>query len=373
MRANARPLLSLLALALATIGAFFVPVSAGTTVPGNDYSWPQCPRGVGNGQGHPLPPGSHAFAVVGLTNGTGLHENPCLASQWGYARSHANFVTGYAIVTYPTRTQLSAARAGGHYGRCTTLVCELKNNGWAQGEFTDRSLRKVGARPPMVWIDVETRSQQPWSSTVTRNAVVVRAVIASLQAHGYRVGIYSNHYLWNHIAGFRTSLPEWVPAGSFTAGCRMSFAGGVVYLSQWTRGAYDENGVCRGVPRMTGWLQRAHPSIVVHRDATTGALGARYDGGRQFSLGARSPYAGSVALVPSVAGPVPLFAATGSDGQARLRTLATGWQPTGVSGCAGAPAVATATGQATVTCTTAAGVPVAATVALDAAGAPHAG
>lgn len=370
MRAVGRPLLSLLALAIAAAGWLVAPAGAGTTVPGNDYSWPQCPRGVGNGQGHPLPTGSHAFAVVGLTNGTGLHENPCLASEWGYARSHANFVTGYAIVTYPTRAQLSAARRGGHYGKCTTLVCELKNNGWAQGEFTDASLRKVGARPPMVWIDVETRSQQPWTSTVTRNAVVVRAVIASLQAHGYNVGIYSNHYLWNHIAGFRTSLPEWVPAGSFTGGCRMSFGGGVVYLSQWTRGQYDENGVCRGVARMTTWLQRSQPAIVVHRDTVTGALGARYDAGRQLSLGARSPYAGSVALVPSTAGPVPLFAVTTSDGQVRLRTLASGWQPTGVAGCAGSPTLTTVSGSATVSCTDASGAKVGSTVALDAAGAP---
>ena len=45
-------------------------------VQGNDFSWPQCPKGVGNGLGEPLPSGHRTFMIVGLTNGTGMHENP---------------------------------------------------------------------------------------------------------------------------------------------------------------------------------------------------------------------------------------------------------------------------------------------------------
>jgi hypothetical protein len=376
MHAVRRVVVAVVATAAAAAAAVVPSASATTTVPGHDYSWPQCARGVGNGQGHPLPTGTHAFAIVGLTNGTGLHENPCLAGEWSYARSHASYVTGYAIVTYPTRAQLAAARHG-HYGACSTLVCELKNNGWAQGEFTDTSLRRIGAHPPLVWIDVETRAQQPWSGTRSRNSVVVKAVIASLQAHGLRVGIYSNHYLWNHIAGFRTSLPEWVPAASLTKGCRMPFAGGPVWLSQWSHTytasrSFDENAACRGVPSITSWLARSHPTALTYRAVQTGALGVRFDGGRQLSLSARSAYPAAVVTVPSAAGGAPVFAATGADGQVQIRTLASSWQPLGPAACAGAPALAVSDRSLVVSCSDSGGSAVATSLALDSDGAPYA-
>jgi hypothetical protein len=66
--------------------------STAATIGGNDFSWPQCAKGVGNGQGQPLPAAHRDFMIVGLTDGVGLHENPCLAAQWQYARDHADRV-----------------------------------------------------------------------------------------------------------------------------------------------------------------------------------------------------------------------------------------------------------------------------------------
>lgn len=234
--------------------------SASTTVLpyGNDYSWPQCPRGVGNGQGAPLPSGQHAFAIVGLTDGVGMVRNPCLGSEWSYARAHASFLTGYAVPTYPTRAETAAAYRG-RYGRCTTLNCRLMNAGWAESNAFELSLLAVHAHPPVVWIDVEIRHRNPWSASVARNATVIRAVIAGLRAKGHLVGIYSTSAMWREIAGgFRTTLPEWVPAVSLTRGCVRSFAGGPVWLSQWTHTypsgqAYDENGRCPGTRAMASW------------------------------------------------------------------------------------------------------------------------
>ena len=249
--------------ALITPMASYDAFAASSSSPsGNDFSWPQCPKGVGNGQGEPLPVGHRTFMIVGLTNGTGLHENPCLDAQWQFARVNADHVTGYTMATYPTRAQRAAARVG-HYGHCRQLTCELRNNGWAQGVYAQQSLRRIGASPPMVWVDVEVRHQQPWTTKPWLNRVVIKALIASLQHRGYRVGIYSTYYMWRDIAGYSSSLPEWVPSSSTAAGCRTPFSRGPVWLSQFTHyyrsrhAAYDENGRCGRAPAMQRMFERS--------------------------------------------------------------------------------------------------------------------
>lgn len=245
--------------ALAVLGpvapTLAVSGATGPLIDGNDFSWPQCAKGVGNGQGEPLPTAHRSFMIVGLTNGTGLHENPCLAAEWQYARDHADHVTGYTVPTYPTSGERAAARTG-HFGTCHTLRCRLRNNGWAQGAYAARSLRSLGARPPLVWVDVETRYRHPWTSHPSRNRVVVQTLIKSLQRSGYKVGIYSTNYMWHHIVSYRTSLPEWVPANSTTRGCSQPISRGAVWLSQFghyyakQQAAYDENGLCRRAPEL---------------------------------------------------------------------------------------------------------------------------
>ena len=253
-------------LALAALSVILVATdaeAARTASPaGNDFSWPQCPKGVGNGQGQPLPVGHRTFMIVGLTNGVGLHENPCLAAQWQFARVNADHVTGYTMATYPTRSQRAASNVG-HYGRCRTLACQLRNNGWAQGVYARQSLRRIGARPPMVWVDIEVRHQQPWTTRTGLNRLVIQALIASLQHSGYRVGIYSTYYMWRDIAGYSSTLPEWVPSSSTSAGCWTPFSRGPVWLSQFThyyrnqRAAYDENGKCGRAPALQRMFERS--------------------------------------------------------------------------------------------------------------------
>jgi hypothetical protein len=353
------------------VAGVFAPVAPATAsvVTGNDYSWPQCPRGVGNGQGQPLPHGTHSFAVVGLTNGRGLRENPCLASEWAYARSHTALVTGYTMVTYPTSSQRSAARVG-HYGTCRTLACQLRNNGWAQAVFTATSLGKIGARPPLVWIDVETRDRQPWSHSRGNNSLVIKSVIAGLHAHGFAAGIYSNRYLWNTIAGFRTSLPEWVPAESLSRGCRLSFAGGRVLLSQWSHThasglTFDENGRCAGSPTMSSWWQSSHPVVTSIRRSSNGGLYARFGSRPAFNLYARDPHAAAVVAAPSIAGKVPLFVSVTPTGNVHARTLGTGWRNLGTARCRDLPAATIAGATLSLHCTDASRGAVVTTVPLS--------
>ena len=368
---------SRLVLALTCLLSGFALTRASAAVAtGNDYSWPQCAKGVGNGQGQPLPSGSRSFAVVGLTNGQGLHENPCLATEWSYARSHASLVTGYTMVTYPTSTQLIAARDG-HYGHCSTLACQLRNHGWAQAAYTIASLAKVGAHPPLVWIDVEPRTHQPWSKSRANNSLVIKAVVAGLQSRGFGVGIYSNRYLWNSIAGYRTTLPEWVPAESLTRGCSMSFAGGRVLMSQWSHTysngkSYDENGRCAGAPATASWWQSSHPVVRSVRNSDNGGLYARFGTSPWFSLGAKDPIPAAVVSVPSPAGSVPLFVSVNWAHQLRAGTLHSGWRTLGNAQCADLPVPSVTAGTLSVQCTSTLGGAVITTVQLDAYGSPMA-
>jgi hypothetical protein len=256
------------------------------------------------------------------------------------------------MLTYPTRSQAEAARTG-HYGTCTTLDCQLRNAGWAQSNFTDSSLRRVGARPPLVWVDVEPRHQQPWSGSLTRNALVIRAAVAGLQAKGYAVGLYSTAALWRQIAGFTSRLPEWVPGSTLTGGCTRSFSAGPVWLSQQTvrigGSEYDLDATCAGAPAKLRWWQRSHPTVGTARDRASGDSVARYDGGPPVRLLARGGSSVVVAAA-TTAGTVPLFAVIGTDHRLRLRTLATRWVPVSAAACLSAPALAVTGALATVQC-----------------------
>ncbi|HET6818148.1 MAG TPA: hypothetical protein VFH66_13065 [Mycobacteriales bacterium] len=351
------------------------PRAAAATAPaGNDFSWPQCPKGVGDGQGKPLPSGSRRFEIVGLTNGVGFHENPCLASEWRYARGHASYVTAYTMLTYPTASQLKAS-ATGHYGTCSTLACRLQNNGWAQGAFADASLDRIGGHPPMVWVDVEPRPQQPWSSNTSRNSLVVKAAISSLQHHGYRVGIYSVSSLWREVAGYSTRLPEWVPAGSLTAGCGRPFSAGPVWISQWAHyyssgDGYDENGLCGSAPSLSSVYQPAHPTVSTSRNSTTAKAFARYTDGHAFDLGMKVVRRPAVVRVNSSDGVVPLFVAVSTEHRLFARTLASRWVRVGAGSCSGTPGVAVRGATAWVGCRAAGAVLSLTRLSLDTHGAP---
>jgi len=164
------------------------------------------------------------------------------------------------VPTYPTDRERAAARDG-HYGRCHTLTCRLRNNGWAQGAFTAHSLRSLRAHPPMVWVDVETRYRHPWTAHPSRNRVVVKTLIKSLQHFGYKVGIYSTNYMWHRIVNYRSSLPEWVPSGSQAGGCSLPVSRGPVWMAQYMhtytkqKAGFDENVLCRRAPALRTMFQ----------------------------------------------------------------------------------------------------------------------
>jgi len=228
----------------------------GTTAYGNDISWPQCPKG-GGGYGLPGPMATASFAVLGLTDGGSFRANPCLAAQVASVRTGHLWAGAYAVSTYPTSAELA------RYGGSGTLPVRLGRVGAAQAGYNLATMARVGLRSPMVWVDVEPRTQSPWSASAANNNAVIDGVIARYKAAGIRAGIYSYNKAWKSIAGARIlrGVPTWVPVGHkgravAAATCAVaSYAGSRPWLTQWTDGVRDYNLTCPGV---TGWVGRGN-------------------------------------------------------------------------------------------------------------------
>jgi hypothetical protein len=229
----------------------------GSTVYGNDMSWPQCAKREG-GHGLPGPQDSASFVVLGLTDGGSFRANPCLADQVESVRSRHLWAGAYAISTYPTDAEL--ARHGG----TGTLTQQLRRVGAAQAAFNLATMARVGLQSPMIWVDVEPSKRTPWSAGAARNNAVIDGVIAGYQKAGARAGIYSYDRAWKEITGARNmpGMPTWVPVGlasrsKAAARCGApSFAGSKPWLTQWTDDVYDYNLTC---PPVTGRAARGSP------------------------------------------------------------------------------------------------------------------
>jgi hypothetical protein len=220
---------------------------------GADISWPNCPKGMGipsrPTEGMPMPVASARFVVLGLTNGPGFTPNPCLADQVAWTKARHLWAGAYAVTTYPSAAQLTT------YGGRGTGAQRLFRTGVAQAQVNVRNMRRAGLRPPMVWVDVEPVSVQPWSGNPTFNNAVLDGAVAGYRGAGLKVGFYSYAHGWKQITGGRRmpSVATWVPAGddqrsSALARCsRPSFSGGLVLLAQWTAAGRDHNVTCPGV------------------------------------------------------------------------------------------------------------------------------
>lgn len=244
-----------LTLTMAAAATLLAPGDSASPLPpgrvaaaGNDISWPQCPKGAG-GYGLPGPQASATFVVIGLTNGGSFRANPCLARQVAAARSRHLWTAGYAIHTFPTRAEVV------RYGGTGSVATRLARVGRAEAGFNLATLRRVGLKVPMVWMDVEPRTKAPWSASRANNNAVIDGVLAGYRAAGVRAGVYSYDRAWTAITGNRAmpSMPTWVPVGHrgrtvAAARCSVaSFTGSKPWLVQWTDGVRDYDLTCPGI------------------------------------------------------------------------------------------------------------------------------
>jgi hypothetical protein len=203
-----------------------------------------------------MPTADAKFVVIGLTNGPGFYPNPCLASQVAWARARHLWVGAYNITTYPTGAQLAK------YGGRGTAIQRLRRAGAAEAAFNLATMRRVGFRVPMIWVDVEPVRGWSWSANPSFNNAVLDGMFATYRAAGIQSGVYSYTYGWREITGGRSlpTTPVWATSGSNSrraalAKCSVrSFSGGPTRLAQWSDGRRDFDITCPGV---TGTAARA--------------------------------------------------------------------------------------------------------------------
>jgi len=247
-----------LLLTLGVLGGGTASASAPTRV-GGDVSWPQCPVGTGiptrQGEGKPMPTRAASFVVLGLTNGPGFVPNPCLGRQVRWSRRHHVWTSAYAMTTYPRRRQLARTGGSGPFATHRRLG-RLRNSGYQQALFNVRTMARVGAKSPIVWVDVEPYPVAPWTRSVRRNRAVVQGVVAGYESAGLRVGFYSTPSMWRSlVGGLRYGYPEWHTAGGTTmAAARAkcghdSLQGGRTVLAQWWDDRRDHDVSCPGYAR----------------------------------------------------------------------------------------------------------------------------
>jgi hypothetical protein len=243
-----------------------VPTSSARAAPmyGHDISWPQCPTSAG-GFGLPMPPTSTAFVIVGVNGpnpsasprqGLPFFPNPCLASQVQWVKERGKPAHAYTIPAFPTASQLTTYRAAGPWST-RTRAGQLSNVGYAEARYALDTMRAAGFAPPVVWIDVEPRTTQPWPSATARqrreNRYVVEGMMRALRDAGKAYGLYSYTNGWNEITGgWRLpGVPVWATAGTLDYPnealdrcTQPSFSRGKVLLSQWYDSTRDYDLTC---------------------------------------------------------------------------------------------------------------------------------
>jgi hypothetical protein len=235
---------------------------------GADFSWPQCPKGMGipekRSEGAPLPTDAARFVVVGLTNGPSFVANPCLADQLEWVKERHLLAAAYSVVSYPDAHTLAELAGKGPYDGSSRLGA-LRNVGYQAAMFNVDTMRRVGFRTPVVWIDVEPVTHFDWSADVVANGAVVQGMARGYRDAGFRIGFYSIASLWTRVVGpLRFGDPEWRPAGARGLGEALnrcgddwSFQGGKAVLGQWVEDGRDRNVTCPGaMPDLREWFHQ---------------------------------------------------------------------------------------------------------------------
>lgn len=257
---------------LAEAQAAKLPVESVRAFPGPvlgaDFSWPQCPKGMGIPQkrsnGSPLPLDTARYVVIGLTNGPGFTPNPCLAQQVDFARRRELLASAYAVASFPDDATLTRTGAQGPYDGGEALGA-LANSGYQQALYNVASMGRTGLDSPVVWIDVEPVPDFDWSPDPVANAAVVQGAARGYTDSGLRIGVYSTPSLWAGVVGdLSLGVPEWRAVGQTSraeaaarCGDDWIIQGGAAVLAQWVEQGRDQNVTCGDVHENLGrWFHQ---------------------------------------------------------------------------------------------------------------------
>ncbi len=213
--------------------------SSGSVYPsgstGYDVSWPNC---TAKAPAHPT------FGIVGVSDGTGYSQNPCLAKEAAWFSNLSLYVnTGwYDQSSYVNPSSPQVCATGDNN-------CLAYNYGYNAGLYALSYASSQNIHANTWWLDVETGNT--WNTDTTQNRNSLQGEYDALMANGVTtVGVYSTTYQWDTITGtWLNSWPNWgattvrtaSKAATFCSGHQ--FTGGPTYLIQFS-GSLDQDYAC---------------------------------------------------------------------------------------------------------------------------------
>lgn len=195
----------------------------GTT--GYDVSWPDCGATA---------PSNPSFGVVGVSDGTGYSQNPCLAKEAAWFPSVNLYVnTGWYNQSVHVNPNYPKVCAPGDNN------CLAYNYGYNGGVYAINYANSQNVHANAWWLDVETSNT--WNSDVAQNQNSLQGEYDALLANGVStVGIYSTTAQWQSVTGgWRNNWPSWgattwtTAAGALTYCTGHQFTGGPSYFMQY--------------------------------------------------------------------------------------------------------------------------------------------
>lgn len=205
---------------------------------GNDISWPQCDGAY---------PGAHDIGTVGVTGGRPFTTNPCLGSQFGWAKAskYAGGAQGYINL------EIDGTSVGPHHCAGDDHPCRAYDYGYLSGVDAMVHATEQGVRPDFWWLDVEVGNY--WSDAhLDWNANVVQGGIDAITTRGRAVGIYSSADQWAQIIGegYRPNVATWLAvvgdSGMAPSLCsqQYSLTSGPVLMVQYDDHGFDSDYIC---------------------------------------------------------------------------------------------------------------------------------
>ncbi|MFN2464671.1 MAG: hypothetical protein ABR598_00215 [Candidatus Dormibacteria bacterium] len=205
---------------------------------GYDISWPQCDGSY---------PTTADVLTVGVTNGRPFTTNPCLGTEWGWART-SKFAGGSQAYI---NLELDGTSSGPHACAAEDHACRAYDYGMITARDAIGRGTSQGVRPDFWWLDVEVGNN--WSDDQPDwNARAVQGAIDVFQQRGLPVGVYSSYDQWTQIVPdtYRPAVPVWrAVVGDASMAASMcaqshSFTSGSVFMVQYDDHGFDQDYIC---------------------------------------------------------------------------------------------------------------------------------
>lgn len=202
---------------------------------GFSISWPQCKQGY--------PPAPFAVAIVGVNHGRPFSQNPCLASEYAWARSGGHQPGLYLNLQFG-RSAVGPRRCGPD-----DTPCLAYNYGYNAAQLSFAYAEIQGVDAASWWLDIEMAN--PWSKAPNHNVAIIQGAAEYLRGRQRKVGVYSTPRIWREVTmDWRGGLAVWLggadrlPAAARRCGAERSFGGGELQLIQYRSGKFDGIYLC---------------------------------------------------------------------------------------------------------------------------------